>query len=386
MNARSVLPWLACVLLIAAADTASSAELAPPTPKISVCKPVVGEVADYEEYFGRAEAVQRVELRARVSGYLDKIAFKEGSVVKKGDLLFEIDPRPYRAALDQAEATVKIHQAEAMLAKAALDRSRELFNKRTVAELDLIRDEGAYEVAKAKLVAAKAALTLAELQLSFTRITAPIDGRIGRVLVDAGNLVQADTTHLATIVSTGQVYIYFDVDERVLRRLVRSRPAKADAEPPLPVRVGLADDDGFPHEGKFDFIDNQVDPNTGTIRFRAVLANPNQLILPGMFARVRLMTSEPYKAFLIPATAVDTGGGFYVVNDKGIVEYLAARSPAGLHRGDLRAVKQGLTEKSRVVVDANDGLEAFNNNLTVKPRIVETGEKHPKVEPDAEKK
>lgn len=242
---------------------------------------------------GRTEAVVTVDLRARATGYLVKALFQDGTVVKQGDLLFEIDPRPYKAAFDAARAKVQLDDATLKFAQANTQRMQALMKTPgVISRQELDKALAEQEQAVANLQESKIKLDQAQLQLDFTMVRAPVAGRIGRRLVDPGNLVRADETLLATIVQTDPMAVFFDLDERTylrLRRAVKEGNQKAVTD--LPVSVALADEEGYPRKGKIDFVDNRVNPSTGTIRVRALLPNPDGLLVPGLFCRVRVQTA-----------------------------------------------------------------------------------------------
>jgi multidrug efflux system membrane fusion protein len=276
------LPLLALGLLgFPTADT-----LAAP-PAAGGSRPREGKGADAADFTGQVQAVQSVELRARVTGYLTKVAFKEGSKVEKGQLLFEIDPRPYQAAAEQARAELALAEATLKLREAELARARRLVEQKGMSREEFDKVVAAFERAKAALVAAKAAYDAAQLNLEFTKVRAPISGRIGRACVTPGNLVKGDETKLATLASTDPMYVYFDVDEKSFVRLRRQLAGK-EKEARLPLHMGLAGEKGFPHEGVLDMVDNRVDPKTGALRMRGVFPNKDGTLVPGMFARVRM--------------------------------------------------------------------------------------------------
>jgi RND family efflux transporter MFP subunit len=298
MNTRLFWWCLSCLVLVLASEaTCLAAEPAAAPPEVPVRQPLVREVADYEDFTGRTEAVSQVELRARVSGYLDKVLFKDGAEVRKGELLFEIDPRPYMAELQRAETHRAVSEAKLKQAETELKRATALLARQAISreEFDKIADDRA--VAEAEVHVARAECEVAKLNLSFTKVTAPISGRISRRLIDPGNVVKADDTALATLVSLDPMYVYFDVEEGTALRLWRAaREGKAKRAAELPVAMGLADEQGYPHRGIVDFADNRVDPKTGSLRMRAVLPNADGLLVPGLFVRVRLTTSGPHKA------------------------------------------------------------------------------------------
>jgi RND family efflux transporter MFP subunit len=280
MSARFVCAWLSCALLIVAACPAG---------------PPARDAADHADFTGRTEAAVTVELRARVTGYLDKVSFKDGAEVKPGDVLFEIDPRPYQAELARADAGLAAAEARLKRAETDLNRAKALLGKAAIGRDEFDKINGDFEEARAGIALAKANREVATLNLSFTKVTAPVAGRVGRRFVDPGNIVKADETTLTTIVGKEPMYVYFDMDERQylnLRKAMRDGKVKGAGEE-LPVAVGLSNEEGFPHKGKLDFVDNRVDPTKGTIRMRAVLPNADGMLVPGLFARVRLTTGQP---------------------------------------------------------------------------------------------
>jgi len=328
-------------------------------PSVSVAHPIRRAVAEYAEFTGRLEAALTVDIRPRVSGYLDRVLFEPGAV-KKGELLFEVDPRPRQAALDRADAEYRLRDARLKLATLAVNRGRALLAKAAIAQEDLSRDETARIEAEAALGVAKAARELANLDLEFTRIVAPFDGRIGQSLVHPGNLVRADETLLATLVSADPVYVYFDIDERTvlrLRRQQRERKAPQDGNEQQPVMIGLADEAGFPRQGRFNFADVRIDPASGTLRCRAVLPNPDGLLVPGMFARLRLAVGPPAPATLVPERAIATDQGqpfVLVVTEANLVAQRVVQ--LGPVLDGLRVVRQGVAPDDWVVIDGPRGL------------------------------
>lgn len=357
---------LLAVCLVLPLAGARAAEPEKP-PRVEVTRPVSRTVTDNELFTGRLTAAQTVDIRPRVSGYLIRALFKEGADVKKGDLLFEIDPRPYQTELNRAKTTLDAAEARLKLAQAEYARNRALFTKAAVSREELDRSKSALDLARAQVAVAKATLDMARINFDFTRVMAPIDGRIGRRLLDPGNLVKADDTLLATIVSREPMYVYFDVDERTLLRLRRTaRDGKARADTELPAWMSLADEKGYPHRGVVNFTDIRVDAATGTLRMRAVFANPTGFLLPGLFVRVRLPVGKPYKALLVPEGAVEpikTRRFVYVVNEKDVVE--RRRVVLGGLDGGMRVVKEGLKPDDRVIVGVMP--------TSLVPRIVDGG-------------
>jgi RND family efflux transporter MFP subunit len=340
-----------------------------PPPLVTVVRPVERQVVEYADFTGRTEATESVELRARVTGYVTKIAYKAGTEVKRGDLMFEIDPRPYQAALDQAAANLRLAEAKVKRADATLARLKAI-GPPAISREEVDHAEADRTEALAATDAARAGHELAKLNLAFTHVTSPIDGKAGMPLIGIGNLVSADTTALATVISAEPMYVYFDVDERTYLTLRRAAQSgrKDDARREVPVAVGLADEEGYPRKGVVDATDVRVDAATGTIRWRAVVPNPNRLMLPGMFVRARIPLGEPHKGLLVPERAVGREQGrpfVLVVGDKNVVASRAVK--LGPVHGDMREVREGLTANERVV--AKPGL--VREGTTVRPELVE---------------
>lgn len=344
---------LAAIVLTACDEPAAS--LPPPTPPaVTVAKPVVKELVEWDEFTGRFDAVDMLEIRARVGGYLQSAHFKDGVLVKTGDLLFTIDPRPFQAVADQAEANLSSIRARLELARLDLDRAERLTRSGAAAERTLDERRQQYQSLQAELAGAKAVLDQAKLDLDFTEIRTPISGRIGRKLVTEGNIVQANTTLLTTVVSLDPIYFYFDVDERSY--LAYSRMANDGSRPSgrttaYDVWVALADEREPGHQGKMDFVDNRIDPATGTMRGRAVLENKSLFLTPGLFGRVRIPGSGTYKGVLVPDDAIgaDLDRRFvYVVAEDGAVSQRLVR-PGPRHDG-YRIVRQGLTGDETIIV------------------------------------
>jgi RND family efflux transporter MFP subunit len=298
-------------LLAGCGEQKTQAQAAPPPPTVTVAKPTKKLVSDRDEYVGRFIAFDYVEVRARVSGYLDKILFKDGQLVKEGDPLFLIDPRPFQAALDQAKAAVLQAKANLSFAESDLKRGESLRTGTTITQQALDQRLQASRVAAASVTAQDAAVKQAELDLSFTELTAPISGRIGDRRVSIGNLVSGGATGstlLATIASIDPIRFEFTMDEASYLRYLRmaSSSNAADRGMTLPVRLKLIDEDAYTHEGKIDFVDNAIDRSSGTIRGRAQFANADGRLTPGMFGRVQISTSAPAEALLVPDSAIGT--------------------------------------------------------------------------------
>ena len=295
-------------------------------PSVTVAHPVVREVTDYQDFTGHVAAAQTAEMRARASGNLDKVSFRPGMSVKKGDVLFEIDPRLYQAELDQAAGGVKQAQIRLNARKLDFDRMQVLANTKAVSQEEIDKVKAERDEAEAAVQTAEAALNVARVRLDYTKITAPFDGRISRSMLDPGNLVAADKTVLATLASTDPMYVYFDVDQQAMLTVRRTGNDRALS---LPVSFALPDEKGFSHPGKMDSADSRIDPGTGMARWRAALPNKDGMLSPGMFVRVRLATSAPHRAIVVPKGAVISEGPplretvqWYVltVNDRNVVE------------------------------------------------------------------
>jgi multidrug efflux system membrane fusion protein len=360
---------IATALVLSACGKGEEASQQMPAAKVSVAEVIEQPINEWDEFTGRLEAPESVEVRPRVSGYIDKVAFDEGSLVKKGDLLFQIDPRPFQAEVKRLQA--QLQQARANQTRAANEarRGERLRQSNAIsAELADARASAATE-AQAAVAATQAELENAQLNLSFTRITSPIDGRVSRAEITEGNLVGAGQSLLTTVVSTDKVYAYFDADERVFLKYIElARQAGSDARGASPVYLGLSSEAGHPHEGQLDFLDNQVNPRTGTIRGRAVFDNRDGRFTPGLYARLKLVGSGTYPAALIKDEAVgtDLGKKFVLVLDKdNAVQYRAIELGPKLE--GLRIVRQGLSKGEKIVVN---GLQRAMPGATVDPQAV----------------
>jgi RND family efflux transporter MFP subunit len=338
----------------------ASPNTAPPSPAVSVVQPISREVIEWDEYIGRLESPETVEIRARVSGYLGKVHFKEGKEVKKGDLLFTIDPRPYQADYDHAEAEHQRAISQAELAKNDSERAKRLIGTKAISEEDFDTKVKTFIGAQAAVRSAKATLDSAKLNLEFTQIHSPIDGRISRALVTEGNLISggvsgAGATLLTSVVSLDPLYLYGDADERAILKYIRlskegTRVSARDKE--IPAEMALADETGFPHKGYMDCVDNRIDPNTGTMRARGVFANADHSLSPGFFARIRIPGSGKYPALLLPDRALgsDQAQKFvYVVNAEKKVEFRPVT--IGPLIDGSRVVKTGLKAGEQVIVE-----------------------------------
>jgi RND family efflux transporter MFP subunit len=366
----------AAALLVGCGPSGSAAQ-APPPPQVSVAAVVEKRVKDWDEFTGRFQAVETVEIRPRVSGYIDKIAFKEGSLVKQGDLLFVIDPRPYQADYDRAAADLKRFKTALELARIESTRVQRLRESGAVSQEELDERTSTVAQAEANVAGAQAALESAALNMGFTRVTSPVTGRVSRAEVTRGNLVTGGNnggTLLSSVVSMDPIYLYFDSDEQAYLRymeMARSGERTSPREATSPVHIGLANEEGFPHSGTMDFVDNQHNPQTGTIRARAVFANKDGLFTPGLFARVQLVGSDDYNAILIDDRAVNTDQSqkyVFLLGADNKVEYRKIK--LGRVIDGLRIVREGLKPGDVIVVN---GAQRVHPGLTVAPQRVTMG-------------
>jgi len=342
--------WLIVLGLPAAAQM-------PPAPAVTVATPVAKRVTMWDEYSGHFEAISSVEVRPRVSGFIDKIHFKDGQIVKAGDPLFTIDPRPFEIAAESARADVTRAKAQVALAESEVERAMPLVKSGAVTERDFTQRSANLSVAQAQLQVALASLKSAELNLEWTVVTAPIGGRISDRKVAAGNLVvggATGTTLLTTIVGLDPIHFLFDASESdYLRysRLNASGERASSREVENPVMLKLADEDGFVHQGRMDFVDNQLNPRSGTMRARAVFSNKDQLLTPGVFGRLKLFAGE-VNALLVPDSAIvadQTRKIVFTIGEDGVVK--AAQVTLGpIHEG-LRVIRSGLAATDKVVLD-----------------------------------
>jgi multidrug efflux system membrane fusion protein len=331
---------------------------APPPPPVTVNQPVCRQVVEWDEYQGWVEAVDTVAIRARVGGYLESIHFKDGAEVQKGDLLFVIDPRPYKAELDRAEADLLQAQTRFELASNDMVRAERLLKAKAISEEDADARAKAERTAGAAIQSALASVEVAQLNMDYTHVKAPISGRIGRKMITEGNLVNAtlaEATGLATIVAQDPSYCRFDADERsILKYQTLARQAGHESLDggKWPCEIALANETGFPHKGVLDFVDNQVDPNTGTMRVRGAFSNPDRVLQPGFFARVRVPGSAPYPALLIPDLAVGADQDqkyVLVVDGSNTVQYAPVK--LGPMIDGLRIVREGLHSNDWIAVN-----------------------------------
>jgi multidrug efflux system membrane fusion protein len=375
---------LAVTLLAAGCVQTSAQPGPPPPPQVTVANVIERDVTEWDEFTGRLQAVDSVEVRPRVSGLIAAVRFQEGAIVRRGDLLFEIDPRPFQAEVDRLRAELTRARATGQRAASELRTAEKLRAENAIAKEEHDRRAAFAQESTAQSAAVEAALRAAELNLEFTRVTSPIDGRVGRAIVTEGNLVSSgpgEATLLTTVVSLDPVYAYFDADEQVFLKYT-SAGSKGSAGPQgpalrggrrgaeLPIRMALANDEGFPRTGQLDFIDNQLDGATGTIRGRAVFRNTDGQLTPGLFVRLRLAGTASYRGLLIQDRAVGTDLSkkfVYVVGPKNEIEYRSVT--LGPIVDGLRVVRDGLEAGEPVVVN---GLQRIRPGVQVTPVVEAT--------------
>jgi multidrug efflux system membrane fusion protein len=357
---------LLLMALLVAGCAKAPAPAPPPPPQVTVAKPVAKQIVEYNEYTGRMAAIQNVSVRPRVSGYITQIPFKEGSIVKKDDLLFVIDPRPYQAALDQAIGQLRQAQAQKELNDRNFTRAESLQATKVSSKEEFDQAATARNQSDAQVVSAQAAVDAAKLNLGFTQIQSPIDGRVSREDVTIGNLVASDSTVLTNIVSVDPIYAYADVDERAViayQKLIGEGKVKDARKAMVPVSIAVAGETGFPHHGVIDFVDNQINAATGTLSVRGSFPNADGNLLPGMFVRMQIPVSGEVDALLITDRAVgsDQGQKFvYVVNGDKTERRPVTLGPVS---DGLRVVTQGLKADDQVIID---GLMKVRPGLPVK--------------------
>ena len=392
MRTRHFLAALSAVGLAIAGCGQTETQLPPPKPPgVIVSLPSSDYITDYEDFTGRTDAVYYIEVRARVTGYLDKVYFKDGDEVKEGDLLFEIDPRPYLAQLEATKAS--IHQGVAHLKRLDTEalRARNLFNRGNQSREELDKVVADRDEADAMVGLAKASMDLAQLNVTFTKIRAPISGRLSRRMVDPGNLVRQDDTILTSIVSQDPIYVYFDVDERTLlrlRHLVQEGKIKTRDQADIPVLIGLSDEEGWPHPALLNFSDNRVDANTGTLRVRASLPNPPvnktgtlRIFSPGLFARVRLPVGSAHRELLIPEEAIGTDQGrkfvFVVKEQKKTAKKGEAskekEKPAGKEEKGGGGMEHVVVDRTIEVGTSINGMRVIREGLKANELVIVSG-------------
>jgi RND family efflux transporter MFP subunit len=369
---RYLFALAACLPLAGCAEQAPIPKPSTP-PSVTVARPVVRRISDREEFTGRTDAVYSVDVLARVSGYLEKVCFEDGAEVKEGEVLFEIDPRPYRAEVERTAAAVAKAEAHLKRLEADFQRASHLFDRGVIGreEYDLVN--GDREEARASVQNAVEAHKLAKLNLDWTKVTARIGGLASRRLVDPGALIKASDTVMTNIATQDPLYFYFDVDEQTLlrvRRLITEGSIPTEGEKAVSALIGLADEDGYSHRGTIDFSENKVDPNTGTLRVRGTIENPKPYLLnPGMYVGVRLPIGEPHDAVLVPEQAVGTDQGrkfVYVVNAANEVVYRPVT--VGFAEGPLRVIAKGLDPTERIITT---GIQRIRPGIKVVPTVVQ---------------
>lgn len=366
LRSGAVLPLVALL----AACGGGAPPPAPPTPQVQVAVPLAREVRDWDEYVGRFEAVQDAEIRARASGTITEVMFTDGQTVRQGQPLFVIDPRPYRAQLASARAQVLRAQATLANARSVAARSQSLLNAQAVSREEFEQNQANVRTAAADLEAARAQVETAELNLGFTTVRSPIAGRVSRRQVSRGNFVQEGTTVLTRVVSTSPIWFTFDGAESFYlkyRRQDETRARGGSRGVGNPVEIQLADESGYRWRGRMDFVDNAIDPNSGTIRAHAVVQNPDGFLTPGMFGRARLLGSGTYRALLIPDAAVVTDQARKIVYVVGADNKAVPRPvELGPPSDGLRIVREGLKPDDRVVVS---GLTTLQPGSPVQPKM-----------------
>jgi RND family efflux transporter MFP subunit len=342
--------------------------------EVEVVSPVSDLVTDYQDFTGRLDALKTATLTARVSGYIDSAPFKEGDHVNAGDVLFVIDPRPYQADFNQAQANLLLAEADSRLQNKNVARADKLFGTRTISQEDYDTSVATWEKSKATIQSSAATRDKAKLYLEYTSVIAPWSGRISRRNVDPGNLVNADNTQLTTIVTEGQIYAYFDVDERTYLDLVKigsSSEGSWAAKKQYPVLMALSNEETFTRAGQVNFVDNRVVATTGTVRMRGVFDNPGENLKAGMFVRIRLPVNNPYKALLVPDEAIQNDQGkkyVFVINEKNEVVYRSVTLGQAVQgpKQTLRVIKEnGVKPEDKIIVT---GLQRIRAGNVVKPK------------------
>jgi len=360
----------------------------PPAPEVTVSKPLVQNVTDYLEFTGSTKAIEEIEIRARVKGFLESVHFEDGDFVNKDQLLFNIDPRPYKAAVESARGRLGKHQAQLERAQKEYQRNLTLFKQNAASEANVVKWKSEVDESKASVVSAQAALDKARLDLGYCTIRSPISGRISRKLVDVGNLVGAsEHTLLTTIRQWTPIYVYFSINERDLLRIMeraRAQGITADNPDKIPLGLGLANETDFPHEGHLDFVDSTVDPGTGTMQLRGLFPNsgPPFIIVPGLFVRVRMPVAERENALLVTerALGLDQGGRYLlVVGNENKVEQRYVK--IGALRDGKRVIIEGLKPEDQVVVK---GIQRAIPGAKVTPQEAQAEEPDKKAEPAKE--
>ncbi|GAA0413996.1 efflux RND transporter periplasmic adaptor subunit [Massilia aurea] len=346
----------------ATSDDAPAAA-APSAPPVTSAVVIQRAVTETQEFSGRLEAIEVVAIRPRVSGYITAVNFKPGAEVKKGEVLFVIDPRPYQAEADRTKAVAAAAQARADLARLELQRAERLLADKAIAQREFDERSAGQKELDASVRAAQAEHETARLNLAYTRVTSPIDGRVSKAEITLGNLVDA-TAVLTSVVSLERIYASFDGDESTYLRVSR----RTNAGQPVDVKVGLAGEEGFPHSGKLEFVDNQLDSRSGSVRMRATLANTDRALAPGLFARVQIAGGAPTPQILIVDRAINTDQDrkfVYVVDKDGKAEYRSVK--LGPLDDGLRIVREGLKPGEKIVVN---GLQRVRPGAPIAAQVV----------------
>lgn len=346
---------IAAFLFLSGCGSGKSKFVPPPPPEVVVSPAVEKEITDHLEFTGNTAAFESVDIRARVEGFLEKINFKPDARIKEGDLLFVIDPKPFQAAVDDAAAKVEAKTAARDLAQVQLDKAKQLYESASISEIQYLETKAKRDMAAADVSQAKADLEKAQINLGYTSVTSPITGRASRNLVDAGNLVGAEQkTLLTTVINDDLVYAYFNISEAdllVLIRKYRDDREKTDGRPSAPAVMALADEEDFPHHGRLDYVDNKVDPSTGTIQARAVFENKTGVLMGGLFARIRIPLDKR-TAYLVPDTAVgiDQGGRYVLVVGP---DHVVDKRPVTVGQvfDRMRVIEKGLKPADMVIVN-----------------------------------
>lgn len=373
-----MLASVAALVLVACGNPeAANQQQAPAAPQVSVAQVVYERITEWDEFTGRLQAPETVNLVPRVSGYIEHVYFNEGALVNKGDVLLRIDPRPFAAEVTRLKAELQSAQSAADLAESDFNRAEKLSAARAISAELLDSRLARKQQTAATVASVKAALERAVLDLSYTRVIAPISGRVSYAMVTTGNYVTAGQSQLTSLVSTEKMYAYFDVDEQSYLKYARLTEAgkRADTRDAAanPVYMGLADDMTFSHIGSIDFVDNSVNQQTGTIRIRASFSNDDNKLLPGLFARIRLVGSDSYEGILIDEKAIGTDLNnkyVLVVNADNQLEYRAVK--LGEKVNGLRIVREGLAAADRIVVN---GLQRVMPSMQIDPKMVEMASK-----------